>query len=275
MRTFDPDLLPFSEFHRVLLGGVAPRPIAFVSTLDKQGRSNLAPFSFFNAFGVNPPIICFSPAYAGRTGLPKHTFLNILETGECTVSIVTYDMVFQTSLASAPFDAGVDEFVKAGFTKSESTKVKPPGVAESPFVMEAKLLHHVEFGGRPGSANMLICEVVLLHVKDEVFDEKGSIDPRKMDQVARMGGPWYSRANAGLFQLPQPQKPLIGIDSLPEELRHSPILTGSDLAKLATIDALPAWKPSTDASSANARHLAAKACLDRNDLNAAWKVLGE
>jgi flavin reductase (DIM6/NTAB) family NADH-FMN oxidoreductase RutF len=275
MHTFDPDLLPFSEVHRILLGGVAPRPIAFVSTLDKQGRSNLAPFSFFNAFGVNPPIICFSPAYAGRTGLPKHTFLNLLETGECTVSIVTYDMVFQTSLASSPFAAGVDEFAKAGFTKTQSIKVMPHGVAESPFVMEARLLQHIEFGGKPGSANMLICEVVLLHVKEEVFDEKGSIDPRKMDQVARMGGPWYSRANADLFQLPQPLKPLVGIDALPEELKHSSILTGSDLAKLATIETLPNWKPSADPFSANLRHLAAKSCLDRNDLEGAWKVLGK
>jgi flavin reductase (DIM6/NTAB) family NADH-FMN oxidoreductase RutF len=199
MKTFDPSILTPPEFHRLLLGGVAPRPIAFVSSLDTHGNVNLAPFSFFNAFGVNPPVICFSPAFSGKTGLPKDTLLNILETKECTVSIVTYDMVHQTSLASAPFAKGVDEFVKAGFTKLPSEKVKAPGVAESPFVMEAKLLHHIDFGGKPSSANMLICEVVLLHIRDDVFNDKGSIDPRKMDQVARLGGPWYTRAAQGLF----------------------------------------------------------------------------
>lgn len=226
MRNFDPNEIPFPEFHRLLLGGVAPRPIAFVSTLDSEGHSNLAPFSFFNAFGVNPPVICFSPAYAGRTGLPKDTMLNILETKECTVSIISYEMIDQANLAAAPYARGIDEFAKSGFTKLPSTCVAPPGVAESPFVIEAKLLQHIDFGKKPGSANLLICEVLMLHIKDEVFDERGSIDPAKMDQVARMGGAWYSRANRGLFKLPQPLKPLLGIDGLPEELRTSPVLTG-------------------------------------------------
>src|SRR5688572_28784880 len=137
-RVFNPKEIPFHETHRLLLGGIAPRPVAFVGSLDKDGRPNLAPFSFFNAFGAHPPVVCFSPAFSGKTGAPKDTLLNILETKECTISIVTYDMVHQTSLASAPFERGVDEFVKAGFTKYASQKVKAPGVAESPFIMEAK-----------------------------------------------------------------------------------------------------------------------------------------
>src|SRR5437016_2507395 len=185
MLTFDPAEIPFPETHRLILGGIAPRPIAFVRSLDNDGRPNLSPFSFFNAFGVNPPVVCFSPAFSGKTGKPKDTLLNILETKECTISIITYDMVRQASLASAPFERGVDEFVKAGFTKLPSKKVKPSGVAESPFVMEAKLLKHVEFGGKPGSANMLICEVLLIHIREDILNEKGSIDPRKIDQVAR------------------------------------------------------------------------------------------
>src|SRR5689334_16073617 len=161
MRTFDPKTIPFHETHRLLLGGVAPRPIAFVGSLDSEGRHNLSPFSFFNAFGANPPVICFSPAFSGKTGAPKDTLLNVLETKECTVSVVTYDMVHQASLASAPYERHIDEFVKAGFTKLPSQKVKAPGVAESPFVMEAKLLHHIDFGDKPAGANMLICEVVI------------------------------------------------------------------------------------------------------------------
>ena len=273
MRLFDPDTLPHSEFHRLLVGGVAPRPIALVASLDKEGRSNLSPFSFFNVFGVNPAVLCFSPAYSGRTGNPKHTMLNILETRECTVSIVTYEMVHQISLASAPYERGVDEFVKSGLTKLPSVKVAPPGVAESPFVMEAKLLHHVDFGKQPGSANLMICEVVMLHVNESVLTEKGGVDPVLIDQVARLGGPYYTRAKRGLFALPQPGAPLVGIDRLPEEIRNSPILTGKHLAQLASLEELPGNFIEDDATI-EARHSAARNWLDSGDVQAAWKALG-
>src|SRR5437763_898565 len=140
MRSFDPDVVAHSEIHRLLVGGVAPRPIALVASVDKTGHVNLSPFSFFNVFGVNPAVVCFSPAYSGRTGAPKHTMLNVLETRECTVSIVSHDMVHQISLASAPYERGVDEFVKSGPTKLASVQVAPPGLAESPCVMEAPFL---------------------------------------------------------------------------------------------------------------------------------------
>jgi flavin reductase (DIM6/NTAB) family NADH-FMN oxidoreductase RutF len=274
VKTFDPGAMNHSEFHRLLVSGVAPRPIALVSSLDHEGRNNLSPFSFFNVFGVNPAVCCFSPAFSGRTGAPKDTSQNIDETGECTISIVTYEMVQQISLASAPYERGVDEFLKSGLTKRPSVLVAPPGVAESPFVMEVKLLHHLDFGRRPGSANMMICEILLLHVREEVFNESGGIDPRKMDQVARMGGGWYTRAREGLFAYPQPTKPLLGIDRLPEELRTSSILTGRDLALLATIEDAPAGMLGSPVTL-EARHKAAQLHLVSGNVPAAWQALME
>ena len=274
MRLFDPDTLPHSEFHRLLVGGVAPRPIALVSSMSSDGSSNLSPFSFFNVFGVNPAVVCFSPAYSGRTGKPKHTMLNLLETRECTVSIVTYNMVHQISLASAPYDRGVDEFTKSGLTKRPSMKVAPPGVAESPFVMEAKLLHHVDFGKKHGSANLMICEVVMLHVHKSVLTDNGGIDPMLIDQVARLGGPYYTRAKRGLFVLPQPGVPLAGIDRLPEEIRSSPILTGKHLAQLASLEELPRNFIEDDATI-EARHSAARERLEESDVEGAWRALSD
>lgn len=272
-KTFDPSKIPFPETHRILLGGIAPRPIAFVGSQDKDGRVNLSPFSFFNAFGVNPPVVCFSPAYAGKTGLPKDTFLNVLETKECTISIVSHDMVHQASLASAPYAHGVDEFEKGGFTKLPSQLIAPPGVAESPFVMETRLLHHIDFGGRPGSANMMICEILLMHVREDVLDEKGSVDPRKIDHVARMGGPWYTRAKEGLFHYPQPITALAGMDNLPRELRNSTVLTGAELSKLAAIEAIPS--DLRDDLSDNALHTRLKDILSTGTPVEAWALLAK
>jgi flavin reductase (DIM6/NTAB) family NADH-FMN oxidoreductase RutF len=272
MQYFDPDTTPPSEFHRLLVGGVAPRPIALVSSMSKEGSSNLSPFSFFNVFGVNPSVLCFSPAYSGRTGMPKHTMLNILETRECTVSIVTYEMLPQVSLASAPYDREVDEFSKSGLTKLPSIKVAPPGVAESPFVMEARLLNHIDFGKQPGSANLMICEIVMLHVRENVLTEKGGIDPSVIDQVARLGGPYYTRAKRGLFLLPQPGIPLAGIDRLPEEIRSSPILTGKHLAQLASLEEIPEDFIENDSTIA-ARHTAARELLEQGYVEEAWDKL--
>jgi flavin reductase (DIM6/NTAB) family NADH-FMN oxidoreductase RutF len=239
MRHIDPSTIHHSEAHRYLLAGVAPRPIAFVGTLDPEGRPNLSPFSFFNAFGVNPPVLAFSPAYRGSDGTPKHTFLNIKATGEFTVSVVSYSMVEQISLASGDYPSGVDEFQKGGFTKLPSQKIKPFGVAESPMVMECRLLHHIDFGGRPGSANILIGEVVMFHIKESAFDGK-YLDSERLDLVARMGGPLYCRASgSAVFTLAKPTHPGIGFDALPQRVRHSSILTGNDLAKLAGVEHFP------------------------------------
>lgn len=238
MKSFDPKNHPIPIVHQLLLSGVAPRPIAFVSSLDKDGGSNLSPFSYFNAFGANPPVVVISPAYRGHDGTPKHTFLNIKETHEFTVNMVSYAMLEQANLASSDYASGVDEFVKAGFTKRPSQRVAPPGVAESPFIMECKLLHHFDTGGKPGAGNLLIGEVVMFHVSEDVYTDE-RIDPRKLDLVARMGYDWYCRANGdALFHLPKPKSVGIGFDNLPAHLRTSAVLTGSDLAKLAGSEAL-------------------------------------
>ncbi len=239
MRVIDPSTIPHAEAHRYLLTCVAPRPIAFVGTLDAEGVPNLAPFSFFNAFGANPPVIAFSPAYRGIDGTPKHTFLNIKETGEFTVSVVSYSMVEQVSLASGDYEAGVDEFVKAGFTKLKSEKIKPFGVAESPMVMECKLLQHVDLGGKPASGNLMIGEVVMFHIKESVFEGRYP-EINRLDLVGRMGGPFYTRASGNaIFELAKPKHPGIGFDALSEEVRTSRVLTGNDLAILAGVETIP------------------------------------
>ena len=239
MKHIDPTEHPLPYVHQLLLGGVAPRPIAFVATHDAKGRCNLSPFSYYNAFGANPPVIVVSPAYRGTDGVPKHTFLNIVETKEFTVSAVSFDMVEQINLASSDYEQGVDEFVKAGFTKLPSSVVAPPGVAESPFVMECRLRQYVDTGGLPGSGNLLIGEVVMFHAHESAFTEN-RLDPRRLDLVARMGGNWYCRANGdALFQLPKPKHNGIGFDALPSHLLESVILTGKDLGMLAAAASLP------------------------------------
>ncbi len=239
MKHYNPDDHPLPFVHRLLLGGVAPRPIALVSTVDAEGNVNLSPFSFFNAFGANPPIVVVSPAFRGSDGTPKHTYDNILATGEFTVSAVSFDMTEQISLASSNYDRGVDEFVKAGFSRLIPDRVAPPGVAESPFVMECRLLRHIDGGGKPGSGNLMLGEVLMFHVRDDVFDGE-QFDIPALDLVARMGGNWYCRAAGdALFELPKPRHNGIGMDALPEHLRQSTILTANDLAKLAGVETLP------------------------------------
>ena len=239
MRSFDPREYPIPIIHRVLLSGVAPRPIALVASTDSTGRVNLSPFSFFNAFGANPPVVVVSPAFRGKDGTPKHTFENITETREFTVNAVSYGMVEQVSLASSDYERGVDEFVKAGFTKRTSTIVGPPGVAESPFTMECRLMQYLDTGSKPGSGNLLVAEVVMLHVRDEMF-EGDTIDPRRLDLVGRMGNNWYVRASGeALFELSKPRGNGIGIDMLPRHIRESRILTGNNLARLASVSEIP------------------------------------
>jgi flavin reductase (DIM6/NTAB) family NADH-FMN oxidoreductase RutF len=239
MKVIDPREHPVPFVHRTLLSGVAPRPIALVASIDREGRHNLSPFSFFNAFGANPPVIVVSPAYRGKDGTPKHTYENIRETGEFTVSAVSYSMVEQISLASSDYERGVDEFVKAGFTKLQSQVVAPPGVAESPFVMECRLMQHIDTGGLPGSGNLMIAEVLRFHVRESAFEGE-RIDPRRLDLVARMGYNWYCRANGdALFELPKPGHNGIGIDALPPHIRESVVFSGNDLGKLGGVEALP------------------------------------
>lgn len=261
-----------------LCGGVAPRPIAFASTVDAAGRCNLAPFSFFNAFGSNPPMVAFGPNRRGRDGTVKHTYLNAEATKEFVISAVSYAMVQQMNVASAEYAAGVDEFTKSGFTPEPARFVKAALVAESPFQMECKLHQVVDLGGKAGSGILLIGEVICFHAKEEVLTE-GLPDTRKLDLVGRNGGAFYTRAAGdALFQIAKPVGQPIGWDALPAVLKQSHFLTANDLGRLANSAALPdldAMKrregdPTAPESIEEAIHLA----LRREDLDEAWRLVG-
>ena len=274
---------PQPQFHGYLLGAIGPRPIAFASTIDKNGKPNLAPFSFFNVFSSNPPIAIFSPARSGRDGTNKHTLENVKEVPEVVLNIVNYDMVQQMSLASSPYAKGVDEFEKAGFTKLASQEVKPFRVAEAPVTMECKVNQVIELGQSGGAGNLVVCEVLLIHVKEEVLDEHGKIDQKKIDLVARMGGNWYCRAHGdALFEIAKPITTLgIGVDAISTEIRNSKILSGNNLGQLGNVEHLPtpeeinAYKNTLNKPFANTeeRHQFAKTLLDVNKVGEAWKVL--
>lgn len=241
MLSLIPEELAVPKLHQLLLGSVGPRPICFASTVDANGNRNLAPFSFFNVFSANPPILVFSPARSGRTGESKHTHDNVKEVPEVVINVVTYDMVHQMSLASSPYAKGVDEFVKTGFTPLDSDMVKPARVKESPVQLECKVQEVVELGQNGGAGNLIICKVVKMHIDERVLNESGQIDQRKIDLVARMGGDWYCRAHGeALFELVKPLTNCgIGVDALPEHIRLSHTLTGNDLGKLGNIEELP------------------------------------
>ena len=241
MKTIDPKSIPVPELHGILLSSIAPRPIAFASTVDLKGNVNLSPFSFFNVFSANPPILIFSPARRVRDNTTKDTLDNVHELKEVCISVVNYDMVQQVSLSSTEYEKGVNEFVKSGFTEMPSKKITPPWVKESPVSYECIVKDIQPLGSEGGAGNLVICEVVLIHINENILDLNGKIDPHKLDPVARMGGNWYSRANANnIFEVAKPlQTKGIGIDNLPDEIKTSTILTGNSLAMLANVDAIP------------------------------------
>ena len=241
MKIIDPDQIPHSQLHRMLLTAVAPRPIALVSSISGNGVPNLSPFSCFNVFGVNPTTLIFSPSRRGKDNKLKDTFLNIREVPEVVISVVTFALVEQANLASTEYPRGVNEFVKSGLTPMPSERVRPFRVKESPVHFECKVREVIETSDRPGAANLVICEVLLIHVNDKLFDIKGVLDPRKLDLVGRMGSDYYVRASGkALFTVEKPlEKTGIGVDSLPEDVRMSTVLTGNDLGKLGNIEILP------------------------------------
>jgi flavin reductase (DIM6/NTAB) family NADH-FMN oxidoreductase RutF len=295
MKTIAPQDLGPQAFYRLLNSSIAPRPIAFASTISKEGHVNLSPYSFFNLFGFNPPMLVFSPS-RNRHGHKKHALLNVEEVPEVTINIVNYAMVEQMSLASAEFDRHVNEFEKAGFTAVASERVRPPRVAEAPVAYECLVRQLVPLGDqsatlRPGAGTLIICEVVLAHFQDEIFDEQNRIDPQKIDLVGRLGADWYVRANsAALFEVARPQMG-VGVDALPATIRNSNILTGNDLGKLGSIMALPtpdavAAYAQTDAMKSLAEearfgcqylpdllHLRAKQLLAEGKVEEAWLTL--
>lgn len=283
MLTITPNDVTTGKLHQYLLGAVAPRPIAFASTIDKKGRPNLSPFSFFNVFGANPPIMIFSPARRVRDNTTKHTLQNIEATKEVVVNVVNYDMVHQTSLSSTEYPDGVNEFEKAGFTMLKSEEVKPFRVAESPVQFECKVMDIIYTGKEGGAGNLIVCEVVKMHIKEEVLGEDGLIDQHKIDLVARAGGSYYSRAKDGFFEIPKPLSTLgIGVDQIPDEIRNSTVLTGNNLGVLGNVEALPT-KESVDNFAKEhpefvsvdlvKKHTFAKQFLEKNDIESAWKVL--
>ena len=241
MVSIDPKDLPIQKLHQYLLGAIGPRPIAFASTVDAEGKPNLAPFSFFNVFSANPPILIFSPARSGRTNTTKDTYNNVKVVPEVVINVVNYDIVHQMSLASSPYAPGVNEFEKAGFTALKSDNVKPFRVAESPVQFECKVNEVIELGIEGGAGNLIICEVLKIHIHDEVLDSNGMIDQQKIDLVARMGGDWYSRANAeSMFEITKPISTCgIGFDALPVDIKSSKVLSGNNLGHLAGIEKIP------------------------------------
>ncbi len=276
--------------HAALLGAIAPRPICFASTVDAEGRPNLSPFSFFNVFGSAPPLLIFSPARRVRDNTIKHTLENAYATKEVVINVVNHAIVQQMSLASCEFPAGTDEFAKAGLTPLPSTMVKPPRVAESPAQLECRVAQIIETGTEGGAGNLIICEVLCMHISDAVLDETGTIDPHKIDLVARMGGDYYCRASGpAVFTVPKPNLQLgVGVDALPEGIRKSAVLTGNHLGLLGNSGTLPlVAAPLGDERLqyllkeyegdkdrlCTALHKYAAQLLDRGAVDHAWQVL--
>ncbi|WP_266202550.1 flavin reductase family protein [Pontibacter kalidii] len=293
MKTVDPQDVKTAEVHALLLGAIAPRPIAFASTTDREGNVNLSPFSFFNVFSAKPPILVFSPARRVRDNTSKHTLENVLETREVVINIANYGIVEQMSLASTEYDRGINEFIKSGLTPEASVLVQPPRVKEAPVAFECKVNDVISLGPEGGAGNLVICEVLLIHVNEKILDEAGKIDPYKLDAVARMGGDYYLRANGDcIFELPKPiRNKGIGIDQLPGFIRNSSILTGNNLARLGNSEVVPSeaeveafkqdplvsytfskYKNDSTRLSKQLEYLGKK-LLEDNQVEKAWKVL--
>jgi flavin reductase (DIM6/NTAB) family NADH-FMN oxidoreductase RutF len=287
MTSFDPKNIPTNVLHGYLLSAVAPRPIAFASTMDIDGNPNLSPYSFFNVFSSNPPILIFSPARRVRDNSVKHTLMNAEATKEVVINVVNYDIVHQMSLSSSEYPEGVNEFEKSGLTMLKSDIVKPFRVAESPVQFECKVNEIIKLGTEGGAGNLIICEVVKFHISNDVLDKDNSIDQRKLDLVSRAGGSLYSRANKGFFEIPKPLSDLgIGVDKLPEDIKNSMVLTGNDLGMLANIKKLPSQKevksfinnleekyPKIIKASTREKHKLACKYLSFSDVDSAWKIL--
>lgn len=276
MLTIDPKEIPVPKLHHYLLGGVGPRPIALASTVDKDGNPNLSPFSFFNVFSANPPIMVFSPARSGRTGATKNTFDNVKETKEVVINVVTYDIVQQVSLSSSPYEKGVNEFIKSGLTPIASDLIKPFRVKESPVQFECKVNDIIELGQNGGAGNLVICEVVKIHINENVLDENDMIDQQKIDLVSRMGGNWYCRADQhAMFEVSKPITTIgIGVDAIPGPIRNSTILTGNELGLLGSVEQIPTKEEvAAFHYDGNKPHQDAHVLLKQGRVIEAWKVL--
>ena len=283
MFSIKPEDIPTTKLHGYLLGAVAPRPIAFASTIDKDGNPNLSPFSFFNVFGSNPPVMIFSPARRVRGNTTKHTLQNIERVKEVVINVVNFDIVQQMSLSSSEYPKETNEFEKAGFTMLSSDEVKPFRVAESPVQFECKVTDVIYTGDEGGAGNLIVCKVVKIHINENVLDTNGMIDQHKIDLVARAGGSYYSRARDGFFEIPKPVSTLgIGVDQIPQAIKNSTVLTGNNLGMLGNISSLPTQDDVDNFAKEHPqfmglemvkKHTFAQQYLDKNDIESAWKVL--
>ena len=293
MKTIQPKDLSTPELQALLQGAVAPRPIAFVSSINGAGAVNLSPFSFFNLFSANPPILVFSPSRRVRDKSTKHTLENVLEVPEVVIHVVGHSLVEQMSLASTEYGKGVNEFVKAGLTEVPSNLVSPPRVKEAPLAFECRVNQVISLGEEGGAGNLVICEVLQIHLDERILDASGAIAPLKLDPVARLGGNWYTKITAeSLFQIPKPLTTLgIGVDQIPEEIRFSPVLTGNNLGRLGNVEQLPspeelaAFGQTPEVLELKKRfqldpeswldhlHRWAKEELESGEVDVAWKIL--
>lgn len=286
MLTIDPKDIATQKLYGLMVSTVGPRPIAFASTMNAEGKPNLAPFSFFNMMSANPPILVFSPVLKISDKSSKHTLQNVEQNKEVVINVVNYDIVQQMSLASTAYAEGVNEFEKAGLTMQDAEMVKPFRVKESPVQFECKVTQIVTLGEEGGAGHLVCCEVLKMHIADEVLDENNKIDQFKLDQVSRMGGNLYSRANKGIFEIPKPISSRgMGVDALPESIRESSVLTGNDLGKLGTLEAIPEEKEVEEFLSENKLkeyvsesslekiHAIAQEYLKKEEVLNAWKIL--
>ena len=290
MLTLNIKSLSPAEVQNYLQHAVAPRPVCFASTIDKGGNVNLSPFSFFNLFSSNPPIVIFSPARRVRDNTTKHSLQNVHEVKEVVINIVDYDMVQQVSLASCEFAKGTDEFIKAGFTPEKATIVSPPMVKESKIKLECKVIEIKPLGTEGGAGNLIICEVLCMHIHESILDENKKIDQTKMHHIARLGGDWYCKVDeTNLFKVAKPNILLgIGVDALPENIRNSKILSGNNLGQLANVHDMPQVQASFDddklkniilyyslnpADMEEELHHYAKELLVAGKVEEAWQVL--
>ena len=286
MLTISPEEVSVPVFQRYMQAAVVPRPIAFASSVDGVGNVNLSPFSFFNMFGFNPPVLVFSPSRRGRDNTTKHTLQNVQEVKEVVINIVNYPIVQQASLASTEYPKGINEFHKSGLTPVPSVRVSPPRIGESPVSFECLVRDIIPLGDRGGAGNLVVCEVVLMHVREEILSGEQMIDPFKLDAVARLGDNWYCRVGGeALFQVPKPLRQIgIGVDQIPHDIRNSRILTGNDLGMLGNVEQLPDPESIRQYSSnaivraaleagMEGRHGLAHELLGKGDVDGAWKVL--
>ncbi len=275
IKTIDVSSGETAGLYQYLSAAVTPRPIAFVSTVDKNGNKNLSPFSFFNVFSINPPILIFSPVRRVRNNTSKHTLDNVLQVKECVISLVTKNIAQQVSLSSCEFDAETNEFEKAGFTEVNSDLVNPPRVKESPINFECKVNNVIHLGEQGGAGSLVLCEVLKMHIDEAILDDNNAIDPFKLNIVSRLGSNWYGKTTKeSLYEIVKPISRIgMGIDNLPENIRNSKILTGNELAILASTESVPDKKSEESSLNTTEKHQKAKQLLQEGKSEEAWQIL--